>query len=98
MGNFEGWKLQNVGGCGWSRCPTRPRVGLAGGNGGSWGMDDGALGDREVDEGLDGVVMGGRLCGGGGRWGEGGSGYGWWGVLVWVGVWFTELVEPVFVL
>ena len=21
LGNFEGWKQQKVGGCGWSRCP-----------------------------------------------------------------------------
>ena len=47
-------------------------------------MDDGALGDEDVDEGLDGVVLGRRLCGGGGRWGEGGSGCGDSGVLVWV--------------
>ena len=65
----------------------RPWVGLAGGGGGSWGVDDGALGDGDVDEGLDGVVLGGRLCGGGGRWGEGGLGCGGWGVLVWVRVW-----------
>ena len=65
----------------------RPWVGLAGGGGGLWGMDDGALGDGDVDEGLDGVVLGGRLCGGGGcRW-EGGVGCGGWGVLAWVRVW-----------
>ena len=53
-----------------------PWVGLAGGGGGLWGMDDGALGDGDADEGLDGVVLGGRLCGGGGcRW-EGGVGCG----------------------
>ena len=64
----------------------RPWVGLAGGGGGLWGMDDGALGDGDVDEGLDGVVLGGRLCGGGGcRW-EGGVGCGGWGVLAWVRV------------
>ena len=64
-----------------------PSVGLAGGGGGLWGMDDGALGDGDVDEGLDGVVLGGRLCGGGGcRW-EGGVGCGGWGVLAWVRVW-----------
>ena len=51
-----------------------------------WGVDDGALGDGDVDEALDGVVLGGRLCGGGGRWGEGGSGCGGWRVLVWVRV------------
>ena len=50
-------------------------------------MDDGALGDGDVDEGLDGVVLAGRLCGGGGRWWEGGVGCGGWGVLVWVRVW-----------
>ena len=50
-------------------------------------MDDGALGDGDVDKHLDGVVLGGRLCGGGGRWGEGGSGFGGWGFLVWVRVW-----------
>ena len=49
-----------------------------------WGLDDGALGDGDVDEGLDEVVLGGRLCGGGGRWSEGGVGYGGWRVLVWV--------------
>ena len=59
----------------------RPWVSLAGGGGGLWGMDDGALGDGDADEGLDGVVLGGRLCGGGGcRW-EGGVGCGGWGVL-----------------
>ena len=40
-------------------------------------MDDGALGDGDVDAG----------CGGGGRWGEGGSDCGGWGVLVSVRVW-----------
>ena len=64
----------------------RPWVGLAGGGGGLWGMDDGALGDGDVDKGLNGVVLGGRLCGGGGcRW-EGGVGGGGWGVLAWVRV------------
>ena len=59
----------------------RPWVGLAGGGGGLWGMDDGELGDGDVDEGSDGVVLGGRLCGGGGcRW-EGGVGCGGWGFL-----------------
>ena len=46
-------------------------------------MDDGALGDRDVDEGL----LGSRLCGGGGRWWEEGVGCGWWGVLAWVTGW-----------
>ena len=65
----------------------RPCVGLAGGGGGLWGVDDGALGDGDVDEGLDGVVLGGRLCGGGGsRW-EGGVVFCGWGVLAWVRVW-----------
>ena len=62
------------GDCG--RGVPRPWVGLAGGGGGLWRMDDGALGDGDVDEGLDGVVLGGRLCGGGGRWWEGGMGCG----------------------
>ena len=62
----------------------RPWVGLAGGGGGLQGMDDGALGDGDVEEGLDGVVLGGRLCGGGGcRW-EGGMGCDGWWVLAWV--------------
>ena len=52
---------------------------LAGGGGGLWGMDDGALGDGDVDEGLDGVVLGGRLRGGGGCRREGGAGCGGWG-------------------
>ena len=47
-------------------------------------MDDGALGDGDVDDSKDGVLLGGRLCGGGGRWWEGGFGRGGWGVLVWV--------------
>ena len=65
---------------------TSPWVSLAGGGGGLRGMDDGALGDGDADEGLHGVVLGGRLCGGGGcRW-EGGGGCGWWGVLAWVRV------------
>ena len=49
-------------------------------------MDDGALGDEDVDEGLDSAVLGGRLCGGGGCWWEGGMGCGGWGVLAWVRV------------
>ena len=59
----------------------RPWVGLAGGGGGLRGMDDGALGDGDADEGLDGVVLGGCLCGGGGCRSEGGVGCGGWGVL-----------------
>ena len=47
-----------------------------------WGMDDGALRDGDVDEGLDGVVLVGLLCGGGGRWWEGA-----W-VVVGLGSWF----------
>ena len=50
-------------------------------------MDDGALGDGDVDEGLAGVVLGGCLRGGGSRWLEGGVGCGWWGVLAWVSIW-----------
>ena len=50
-------------------------------------MDDGPLGDGDVDEGLDGIVLGGRLCGGGGSWWEGGVGCGGWGVLAWIRVW-----------
>ena len=54
-------------------------------------MDDGALGDGDVDEGLNGVVLGGRLCGGGGcRW-EGGVGCSWWGVLASVTVWVSAV-------
>ena len=54
-----------------------PWVGLPGGGGGLRGMDDGALGDGDADEGLDRVVLGGRLCGHGRcRW-EGGRGL-WW--------------------
>ena len=73
------------GDCG--RGVPRPWVGLASGCGGLWGVDDGALGDGDVNEGLDGVVLGGHLCGGRGRWWEGGVGCGGWGVLVWVRVW-----------
>ena len=65
----------------------RPRVGLAGGGGGLWGMDDGALGDGDADEGLDGVVLGGRLCGGGWLPVGWSVGCGGWGVLAWVRVW-----------
>ena len=64
----------------------RPRVRLAGGCGGLWGVDDGALGDGDVTEGLEGVVLGGRLCGGGACCGERGSRCGGWGVLAWVWV------------
>ena len=74
----------------------RPWVGLAGRGGGLRGMDDGALGDGDADKGLDGVVLGGRLCGGGGcRW-EGGVGCGGWGVLAWVRV-RTGVVSVCFV-
>ena len=71
---------------GGGRGVPRPWVGLAGGGGGLWGMDDGALGDGDADEGLDGVVLGGRLCGGGGCQREGGAGCGGWGVLAWARV------------
>ena len=40
-----------------SRGVPRPRVGLAGGGGCLWGVDGGALEDRDVDKGLDGVVL-----------------------------------------
>ena len=74
----------------------RPWAGLSGGGGDLWGRDDGALGDGDVDEGLDGVVLDGRLCGGGGcRW-EGGVGCGGWRVLAWVRVW-VGVVSVVFV-
>ena len=53
-----------------------PRVGLAGGNGGLWGLDGGTLGAGHVDEGLDGVVLCGCLCGGVSCWMQGGSGCG----------------------
>ena len=53
-----------------------PGLVFAGGGGGLWGVDDGGLGDGDVDEGLDGVVLGRRLCAGGGRWWEGGLGCG----------------------
>ena len=69
---------------------SRPRDGLAGGGGDLWEVDDGALGDEDVDEGLGGVVFGGRFWGGGSRLGGGGSlGNAEWGVLawVWVSVW-----------
>ena len=49
------------------------------------------LRDGDVDEGLDGVVFDGRLCGNGARWGEGGSGCGGWGVLAWF--WIRVLVR-----
>ena len=65
----------------------RPWVGLADVGGGLWGMDDRALGDGDVDEHLDRVVLGGRLRGGGGCWWEGGVVCGGWGVLAWVRVW-----------
>ena len=58
-------------------------------------MDYGALGNGDVDDGLDGVVLGGHLCGGAGRWGEGGSGCAGWGVLVWVTVWVGVWVRAV---
>ena len=44
-------------------------------------MDDGALGDGDANEGLDGVMLGGRLCGGGGCRREGDAGCGGRGVL-----------------
>ena len=50
-------------------------------------MDDRALADGDVNKGLNEVVLGGRLCGGGCCWWEGGVGCGRWGVLVLVRVW-----------
>ena len=76
-GGASGAGLDGDGG----RGVPRPWVGSAGGGGGLWGMDDGMLGDRDVDEGLDGVLLGGRLCGGAGCWWEGGVGCGGSGVL-----------------
>ena len=70
----------------------RPWVGLAGGGGGLWGVDDGAPGDGDVYESFDGVLLGGRLCGGGGPWWEGGMGCGRWGVLEWVRVWVRAVL------
>ena len=52
------------------------RIGLAGGGGVLWGVDGGALGHGNVEEGLDGVVLCGHLRGDGSRWGEEGSGWG----------------------
>ena len=71
-GGGLGARLDGDGGPGVSR----PWVGLTGGGGGLWGTDDGALGDGDADEGLDGVVLGGRLCSGGGCRREGGAGCG----------------------
>ena len=52
-------------------------------------MDDGAPEYGDVDEGLHGVVLDGRLCDGDSRLGEGGSGCGGCRVLawVWVSIW-----------
>ena len=86
-GGGSGTGLNGDGG----RGVLHPWVSLAGGGGGLWGMDDGALGDGDVHEGLDGVVLVGRLCGGGGcRW-EGGVGCCGWAVLAWVRVWVREV-------
>ena len=82
-GGGSGSGLDGTGG----RGVPRPLVRLAGGGGGFRGVDDGALGDGDVDEGLDGVVLDGRLCGGGGSRLEGGVGCGGSGVLAWVRVW-----------
>ena len=77
-GGRSGAGLDGDGGSG----VPRPWVRSAGSGSCLRGMDDGALGDSDVDEGLDGVVLGGRLCGGGGCRREGGVGCGGWGVLV----------------
>ena len=71
-----------------------PWVGLAGGGVRLWGLDGGVLGDVDVDEGLDGVVLCGRLSGGGSRWGEGDSGCGGCGVVAWVWVRFRVRAGP----
>ena len=71
-----------------------PWFGLAGGGGGLWGLDGGALGDKDVDEGLDGAVLCGRLRGNGSRWGEGGPGCGGHRVLAWVWVRVWVRVGP----
>ena len=89
MGSRGGSGAGLDGECG--RGVPSPWVGLAGGGGGLWGVDDGALGDGDVDEGLNGVVLGGRLCSGGGRWSEGSVVCGGWWVLVWVRVWVRAL-------
>ena len=71
-----GWAEVN-GDCG--RVVPRPLVGLVSGSGGLWGVDDRVLGDGDVNEGLDGVVLSGRPCGGGGPWWGGGRGLWWMG-------------------
>ena len=88
-GSGGGSGVRLNGDCG--RGVPRPWVGLASGGGGLGGVDDGALGDWDVNEGLDGVVLGGSLCGGAGRWREGGVGFGGWGVPVWVRVWVSAV-------
>ena len=60
----------------------RPRVGLAGGGGGLSGMDGGALGDRDVAEVLDGVLLCCCLRGGGSCMGQGGVACSGRGILV----------------
>ena len=84
MGRGGGWAAGLNGDCG--RGVPRPWVGLASGDGGLWGGGDGALGHGDVNEGSDGVVLSGRLCGGGGRRWEGGVGCCVGGVLVLVRV------------
>ena len=59
-----------------------PRVGLAGAAGSLWGVDGGVFGDRNVSDGLDGVLLCGCLRGRGPCWGQGGGGYCGRGVLV----------------
>ena len=50
----------------WGGGVPRPWFGLAGGGGGLWGVDDGALGDGDVNENSEPVVLVGCLGGGGG--------------------------------
>ena len=94
MGSPRGCTMWWAGGAGWGPGLTVTVVEGSHVPGSVWpvlvvvfsGVDDGALADGDADEGLDGVVLGGRLCGGGGcRW-QGGVGCGGWGVLAWVRV------------
>ena len=90
VGRGSGSGAELDGDCG--RGVPRPWVCLACGGGGLLGVDDGPLGDGDVNKGLDGVVLGGRHCGGGGcRW-EGGVGCVGWGVLARVRVWVRALL------
>ena len=76
----------------------RPRVSVPGGGGHLWGVDGAALPDWDVDEGLDGVVLCGRLRGGGSRLGGGELGFGGCGVLAWVRVRVGVRARPLMLL